>query len=293
MAKERSKCIVILSSKSSGSSALQKLLTSFDHVHHVRRTRHFEFETLYWVKAASILGLPQVEMLDSEVPISKRKAHEDLITLLRDNLESYIPPENEEELIFEGWRLLCNGFSPVFVEKSPHHLQQWSALELLMRCMEKLPGVDFLFVGLVRNPMATLYSAWKRWGALPEENQFQWLQAYKNLIAFKELVKEKLVIVRYEDMASDISTLARVFSFIDADAKSVEKGTIHSRSLMKWREDGLFGFMPSRSLLALAQEFGYKAEHLVGNKNRYWKFYRNMPRPIRFNVLRARNLFRE
>ncbi len=70
----KSQCIIILSIKSSGSSACQNLLSKFSQVSYVPKTRHFENETLYWTKAASVLGLPQVDMIDSEVPISKEKA---------------------------------------------------------------------------------------------------------------------------------------------------------------------------------------------------------------------------
>ena len=150
------------SSKSSGSSALQNLLAKLPQVDHISKTRHFEYETLYWTKAASVLRLPQVDMLDSEVPISKERARLDLINLLCDNLESYTPPSDNDELIFGGWKLLCQNYSPVFLEKSPHHLHQWSALELINECIERIPEVDFLIVGLVRNPMAILYSAWDR-----------------------------------------------------------------------------------------------------------------------------------
>ena len=67
------KCIIILSSKSSGSSALQYYLSKYINVNHIRYTRHYEHETLYWTKVASALGILQKNMLNSEVPIRKIK----------------------------------------------------------------------------------------------------------------------------------------------------------------------------------------------------------------------------
>ena len=99
--------IIILSEKSSGSSACQDLLSEFADIRHVSRTRHFENETLYWTKAASILGRRQRKMVDSEVPIPPERARSDLIELLRDNLDDYQPPDSDEKLIMDGWRRLC------------------------------------------------------------------------------------------------------------------------------------------------------------------------------------------
>ena len=165
------KCIIILSEKSSGSSALQNLLVKFAEIQHVSKTRHFENETLYWTKAASILDKPQLVMVDSEVPIERKKARGELISLLKDNLNDYVPPVDDKELIIEGWRLLCNKYSPIFLEKSPHHLCQWAAIELIIECIRQVTDVDFLLIGLIRNPMDTLYSQFKRWGSRPEEVQ--------------------------------------------------------------------------------------------------------------------------
>ena len=146
---QKDKNIIILSEKSSGSSACQNLLTKFASIKHVSKTRHFENETLYWTKAASILGKPQLKMVDSEVPIECLKAKNDLISLLRDNLNNYTPPDNERELIMQGWRLLCKNHSPIFLEKSPHHLCQWSALELIIEHIREVNDVDFLIIGLI------------------------------------------------------------------------------------------------------------------------------------------------
>ena len=83
MTKSRMKCIMILSCKSSGSTALQNLLNKLPQVNRIKKTRHFEYETLYWTKAASILGMPQLNMLDSEVPIPKKKAKDDIESIVK------------------------------------------------------------------------------------------------------------------------------------------------------------------------------------------------------------------
>lgn len=288
MPDSKAKCIIILSSKSSGSSALQRILTSFPQVKHVSSTRHFEFETLYWVKAASILGLPQTAMLDSEVPIPQESAKLDLIEFLSNNLDSYKPPPDEEALIFGGWELLCRRYGPIFVEKSPHHLHQWSALELIRQCVKRQLEIDFLFVGLVRNPMAMLYSSWDRMRTAPETNQFEWLTAYENLIRFRDVVGERLVIVRYEEMVNNLSCLRDLFAFMGVSGIPAMKESFHRRSIQKWRDDPFYGFQLSEEVATLARGFGYCEEDLTNERSMLWPVYRRLPSTLHRVIRRIR-----
>ena len=92
------KCAVILSLKSSGSSALQQRLVGLPGVRHVDHTHHKRFETLYWTKAASVLQMDQIQLPKSEVPLKSSKAKVDLIQLLKENLGDYHPPEKDVDL---------------------------------------------------------------------------------------------------------------------------------------------------------------------------------------------------
>ena len=274
----RAKCILILSEKSSGSSACQNLLARFANVRHVAKTRHGEHETLYWVKAASLLGYPQIDMLDSEVPISPIQAKADLRDLLIENLERPVLPENDSELVFDGWRQICLAHTPIFVEKSPHHLCQWSALELIMEARERLHEVDFFIVGLIRNPMDTLYSQFQRWRSPPERLQYQWGTAYRNLLRLKEVMTENLLIVRYEDMVSSIHYLKPVLDFCGAEVGEEEKSFFHDRSLAKYREDRRFGFVLSEDVAEVAKAYGYGDSDLRNDPSRLWPVYRRAAR---------------
>ncbi|MFQ5583780.1 MAG: sulfotransferase [Calditrichia bacterium] len=263
------KCITILSYKSCGSSALQYLLAGFPGVHHIANTRHHFNETLYWTKAASVLELPLKKMIDTEVPFSTEEARSGLITLLDENLDDFNPNAitADRELIFDGWQRLVESHGPVFVEKSPHHLYQWAAVELILQSMENLPEIDFLLIGLVRNPMDVLYSAFRRWGTPPEQGQFEWLQAYQNLLRLKEIVGDKLFILRYEDLISNINYLKPVFDFMGVHTHFADEWYFHTQSLRKWRYDESFYFRLSPEVFTLALKYGYKEEDLVKNES--------------------------
>ena len=273
------KCIIILSEKSSGSSACQNLLAKFTDIKNITKTRHFENETLYWTKAASILGLPQLKMLDSEVPIDCEKSKTYLITLLCENIENYSPPNNDyKELIFGGWGLLCEKYAPIFLEKSPHHLYQWSALELIIECIEKLNNIDFLVVGLIRNPMDTIYSQFKRWKVRPEKLQYQWLIAYQNLLRLKNILGKKLVIVRYEDIVSSLTYLKPVLDFCHIIIDEADHNYLHQKSVLKWKSDKFFGFVLSDEVISLAKKYGYQTEDLANRSVTLWPIYREFAR---------------
>lgn len=259
---ESLRSIIVLSSKSSGSSALQRLLCSGTNARHVEHTRHGEYETLYWTKAASILGLPQTQLLASEVPIAPRKARDDLITLLAHNVPVFVAPHEAEALVHEGWRALCRRFAPVFVEKSPHHLQQWSCLELMARAAQKMPDIDFRFIGLVRNPMDMLYSAWRRWRLAPQTAQFEWFQAHQNLLRFKQLVGDRLTIVSYETLVSHDGVARAMLSTLQIEGSTARVSNLHKNSVLSWKRDAGYGFQLDSSVAELAAEYGYTAEEL-------------------------------
>ena len=285
------KCVIILSSKCSGSSALQNILAKLSDVSHILKTRHNENETLYWTKAASVLSMPQVDMLDSEVPINKEKAREDLICLLNENLETYTKPESDDQLIFGGWELLCQKFSPVFLEKSPHHLHQWSALELIAECIERFQNINFLLIGLIRNPMDVLYSEWCRWRTFPEINQYQLLTAYRNLLKIEKCLGEKIVLIRYEDMVTNMSYLKEVFNFLEINENEVDKDYFHNKSISKWKRDNIYGFSLSEEVLEFYERLGYKRQDMENDKNQMWPIYRYLSRFINRSIIQNSKRF--
>ena len=284
------KCIIILSEKSSGSSACQNLLTKFPEIRHVSKTSYFESETLYWTLAASVLGRPQTKMVDSKVPFERNAARTALVALLKGNLDDFIPPTGDEELILEGWRFLCKKYSPIFLEKSPHHLCQWSAIELIVDCMRELVEVDFLLIGLVRNPLDTIYSQYNRWRSLPEKVQEQWLTAYQNLLKLKDIIGNQLVIVRYEDMISSFQCLEPVFKFCGVTAEDADTAYLHSNSIRKWKKDLLFGFSLSSEAVELAEKYGYKRSELINETSSFSPMVRRLVRTSYLTVRSIKDL---
>ena len=295
--KPTSKSIIILSSKSSGSSALQELLCEFAGGKHAEHTRHGERETLYWTKAASVLGMPQRKLPDSEVPIHATKARRELVQFLKNNVPDFQHPVDAEELVFQGWHALALRYAPVFVEKSPHHLHQWSCLELLQRATGILPDVDFRFVGLVRNPMDVLYSAWMRWRIRPEIFQQHWREAHENLERFRDVAGRRLTIVRYEDLSAGTGAARELLQQLGLmDCKSGVDTYIHASSRLKWKKDGAFGFCLNPAVKAVAKRFGYTDEQLDNRPLPTWRLHSWVARSrhlvFRRPVARIRRLMR-
>jgi hypothetical protein len=273
------KCIVILSTKSTGSSALQEFFCQFGGAKHVRHTRHAEHETLFWTKAASVLRLPQVKLPDSEVPIARKRAAQELHDFLSANTDSFAPPTAAYDLIFSGWHELCRTYSPVFIEKSPHHLHQRACLDLILMAAEKLPDVDFRFVGLVRNPMDVLYSAWTRWSTTPESFQHHWKVAHDNLLNFREGAGERLTIVRYEDLIEKPGTASTLLSTVGLECLSAGADRFfHGASRSKWKLDESFGFCLHPAVARTAFRLGYSDADVANVGDRTWPLTRTFKR---------------
>ena len=276
------KCLMILSEKSSGSSALQSELSKINGVNSIEWTQHCERETLYWTKAASVLRLPQVKLVDSEVPFPPDRARDQIMDLLSYNIPGFVPaPSDDKFFLFGGWRALCERYGPVFLEKSPHHLGQWSAIELIIEFIDLNPQIEFVLVGLVRNPLSVLYSQFRRWRTRPEKLQDQWLMAYRNLKRLKGVLGQRLIVLTYEEMITNPECIQPLLDFCRADEHALSSWSFDARSTSKWREDTSFGFMLSNEVVDLAMEFGYREDDLRNRRRLVWPAYREFACGIR------------
>ncbi len=228
-------------------------------------------------------------MQESEVPLAPRKARTDLITLLAQNAPEFVAPADERDLVFAGWRALCMHHAPVFVEKSPHHLHQWSCLALMMEAAALLPEIDFQFVGLVRNPMDMIYSAWSRWRLPPQRIQFEWLEAYQNLLRFKDLVGDRLTLVHYESLVTEESLARGLCDRLQIDGVSASgTGALHKGSMLKWKSDRSYGFQLDSKVAAVAVKFGYTPEQLSNHPSYRWKLHYSLTRAAKIAWFRPK-----
>lgn len=255
--------VLILSDKSSGSSILQRELLKSSVVNAVDWTHHTEHETLYWVKAACLLGFPASSFAGGNQPFSKGQARRLLAELLHRNIPQFSDVDDDQSLITEGWKKLAAQFGPIFLEKSPHHLNQLPALQVMHEVLSRNGDLP-KFVVLVRNPLAVCYSTMKRWRANPIDRQFKWLQSYANLDwLLRRIDGESFIKVRYEDLASNpIEELHRIRQFIGDE--SAETGTaVQANARDRWREDADFGMSLHPVVTSAAGQLGYTPRDLT------------------------------
>jgi hypothetical protein len=270
-------CIFILSEKSSGSSMLWRSLTRALDIKRYPKTQHFENETLYWTKAASILELPQLKMLKSSVPYTKERSRSEIETFLSSNLGNDYSAYSDRDLVFKGWFDLITSYGPVFIEKSPHHLLQVSALNLMLEFKKMYAEeVDVKFIGLIRNPYITLCSQIRRWQPPVNSIMEQWKKVYMNLSELQaKLNHQNIYIVRYEQLISDKKQeLENIFTFLNIVTYNINlnfdgvKTTKSEKSLTK------FGFRLDDSSKYLARSYGYKIADIEPKPSLFWPFYK-------------------
>lgn len=250
----------------------------------VPHTRHSENETLFWTKAASVLGLPQVGMPNSEVPLSRNAASRDLKHFMAENLPGFDRPLNSEADFFAAWTALACHYGPILLEKSPHHLYQPSVVELLERFADAAKGTEVRFIGLVRNPPDTLYSSWRRFGIAPHVEEAHWIRAYRTLRDFERRRPDLVTVLRYEDLVDSDAQLARVIGDRPITPSTAWPASdLHGWSLQKWRRDESYGFSPSAEAIDLAIQYGYSEDELLNPNAGPW-FLRRTARATAYSM---------
>lgn len=268
MKSDKLKCIYILSEKSSGSSFLWRRLVATLGIKQTPKTKHYENETLFWTKAASVLEYEQVKMIKSSVPYPKLQANAELIKFANANLTAQIDNDTvlTREDIFSIWYQMIEAFGPVFVEKSPHHLLQKNALHLMDE-FEQLyrDRVDFYYIGLVRNPITTITSQIRRWGPSFESVQRQWVSAYENLVSMNNSDSYNLKLIRFEDLRdSKVNIEGELLEFLGfADTKQTAK--IEKFRKTKANSHEAY-FSLSQQAMQLAISMGYEQDSLITSR---------------------------
>ncbi|GAB3535499.1 hypothetical protein GCM10027443_24750 [Pontibacter brevis] len=245
---------IILSTKSAGSSALQKFLVKDFGFQMTTHARHHENETLFWTKVASILGLPQQKMHRSKVPFTNTKALESLKQFCEEGNLGTLTPENAtKEHLFDLYTRLVQQHQPRFVEKSPHHLYNKSNLDLIREYISlQQKDMDFKVIGLVRHPLSVIYSGWDRWRFDCRQFEKEWYLSNKNLLEYKEELNIELV--RYEDLVAENGAFMQEKLGLERVSDNFH---FRSSSLYKWKTDDKFGHELRAETIALAESFGY------------------------------------
>jgi hypothetical protein len=228
-------------------------------VAHVAYSRHTYAETQYWLQAACLLGAPGTEFLAGRPYYAPHVARAFLLDNVRGNVPGYVPPPDDEALVHDAWEAMGDSTgTPVFFEKSPHHLPNWAALDALLAWMARTEKAVRL-VGLVRNPMPTQHSAYRLFGSLPAARQFAWAQTYRNLLALQALVPpEQLLVVRYEDLVAEpAAAFGAVCDFVGVERRPEVGEGVRPDDPAKWRGDAGFTLQLHPGVRRLAHHFGY------------------------------------
>lgn len=260
--------VILLSDKRSGSTMFQDALCTHPKVQTVEYSPHTYLETHHWLKAAVLLSVHPSLFSNGKTYKnygSRKNARTYLEAEIRGNLPDYEIPKDDKQLVFEGWEALCDRFAqPIFFEKSPQHIAHWAALSLLLEWAQQTKKYKVKIIGLVRNPLAVQYSAFKLFRSLPMQRQYAWLNMHKNLLACKSLLREdQFQLIRYEDIVDDSEkTLKSICDFIGVQYDASMSLKIHGNSKTKWNSDPYFTLNLDCSVVIMANAFGYAASDL-------------------------------
>lgn len=277
--------VILLSDKRSGSTMFQSELCKHPAINHVAYTPHTYNETHHWLKAACILGSSSHLFYGNKVYGgygSRKGAREYLIDCVQRNVPDFLVPGDDESLIYDGWNALCRKYAkPVFFEKSPQYPHHWASLDLILK-WAATDEFNVRFIGLVRNPMAVMYSALERFSTNPDERQFGWAHCYRNILAMREMTgQNSFHLVRYEDLIFQPKEIfGEVCEFIGLDRVESMGENVHQSSIAKWTKDPGYTFKLDESVARVARYFGYNKEDLY-----------NPPKPGLSDIEKIRRYF--
>jgi hypothetical protein len=286
--------VILLSDKRSGSTLFEKEICKHPEIEHVQFTPHTYNETHYWVKAACLLSTTGESFAGGVRPDSYgsvNSTRQSLIKTIQGNVNGFVVPQSDEQLIFEGWNALCSQFArPVFFEKSPHHSHHWAALELILQWVETT-DYRVRVIGLVRNPMAVIYSALNLFHTDPRRRQFGWVNGNRNILKVAESLRnEQFKLIRYEDLVTNPKNQFKaVCEFIGVDFQSHIGASANAHSLQKWREDANFDLQLDESVANFAKELGYNHEDLLNPSKRQVGAVKRFNRDLSRRLKRAKS----
>jgi hypothetical protein len=227
-------------------------------------------------------------MVESTVPDPPDVALRSLDLFLAKNGVTALGPAPDEDELDARWIELRRLHEPCFLEKSPHHLRQVAALELLAGAMERDEGCRYLVVAVIRNPLDVVYSAWRRFRYRPERYQWEWLETYRNLDVAARLYGDRFVQLRYEDLVTGPTGLfERVADLVGVPTSTwADRGGLHGGSLRRWSTDPAFGFSLDDDVVRAARSYGYDDDELRNPQA-------SVTWPLRREALRIRRTLRD
>jgi hypothetical protein len=167
--------------------------------------------------------------------------------------------------VIQGWEAVCQRFArPVFFEKSPQNPQHWAALALMLDWVRQT-GFEVRVIGLVRNPMAVIHSAGKRFNTQPRRRQYAWLQTNQHIIRCGAALElGQFHFLRYEELVLEPGVVFEsVCRFIGLEPLQSMGSTVSDRFKNKWRQDPEFTFELAQDVAQFAANLGYAESDLA------------------------------
>ena len=143
----RSKTIILLSSKRTGSSAFFKVFKNHPKVSCLLKTKDMDMiELNFWNSAVDAINGNQNNLKK---------------TLKKINFKENLPKKLNKKSIFELWKKILKKNGGVVFDKSPNYLNNYKNLKLIYEFKKK--GNNVIILGLIRDPRDAISSQHELW----------------------------------------------------------------------------------------------------------------------------------
>jgi hypothetical protein len=139
-------------------------------------------------------------------------------------------------------------------------------LELLLNWIRQT-GFEVRVIGLIRNPMAVIHSAGRRFNTDPARRQYAWVQTTQHIIRLGAALEPgQFHFLRYEDMVAEPAIIFEsICRFIGVPPLRSMGSTVTDEALHKWRQDPDFTFELDEDVTRFAVNLGYVETDLVNS----------------------------
>lgn len=258
----KTRTIICLAAKRSGTTAIHQIFANHPDVriaHPDQKVRNNEPN--FWNFAADAI-LEQDKVTDDQPTMYQRFV--DQVEIIAPDIT--VPDHLTEDVVFNLWDEIANGYAPAVFDKSPRYLETDAGLGLLLKYKDS--GRDVRLFGIMRAPWDVVASQFELWEDVfpegtPTFREEKWIEYYRRFESVQQQYgKDNAPLYYYEKVANDPQVyIPQLLEHCGLENLSETYAHFRPVSVGRYyrtRNPRIRQWHPNMELIAYARQHGYK-----------------------------------